>query len=309
MNDLADLSLDDGRISRHGSDMTWSKSLAVSLLATLAGLGLASGVGSEEHGTLLLGLSLPLVCTLLAFAMQWLAFVPAMLARSEHFYDLWGAMTYLTCVAIGVVSSSNLATRGLLVAGLVSVWALRLGGFLFLRVRRLGSDARFDHIKVSGPRFFMAWSLQGLWVSTTLLGVFVVLGSDATSSLGLLDGVGAALWLAGFLIETIADEQKRRFRAESTSGFIASGLWAWSRHPNYFGEILLWSGMAVIASAQMHGWSWLALVSPLFVFGLLRFGSGVPILEMRADRRFGHLASYQAYKRTTPVLVLRPPRS
>ena len=277
--------------------MTWSKGLAASGLAALAACGLASAAGSTSGE--LFGLSVPLFCVLVIFAMQWLAFVPASLARTEHFYDLWGAITYISCVGIALlaVPSSGAGVRGWLVGALVVLWAARLGGFLFLRVRAAGGDGRFDEIKTSAPRFLVAWSLQGLWISTTLLAAMICIGHRAPSALGIVDAVGLLLWVGGFAIEAISDEQKRRFRKSSSrDGFISTGLWAWSRHPNYFGEILLWTGIAIIASASMTGLGWLGLISPLFVFVLLRYGSGIPILESRSDERFGHLPGYQTYK-------------
>jgi steroid 5-alpha reductase family enzyme len=289
--------------------MSWSKGLAISVLAALAGCGLASVAGSASGE--LFGLPLPLFCAVVIFAMQWLAFVPASLARTEHFYDLWGAITYIVCVGIAVFTAapSGTAVRGLLVGSLVVIWAARLGGFLFLRVLTAGGDGRFDKIKTSAPRFLVAWSLQGLWISTTLLAALICLGHREPEAMSMVDGLGLFLWGIGFAIESIADEQKRRFRnSGSPDGFISTGLWALSRHPNYFGEILLWTGVAIIASASMAGWGWLGLISPLFVFALLRYGSGIPILEKRSDQRFGHLAAYQKYKGKTPLLILSWPR-
>lgn len=286
--------------------MTWSKGLAISALAALAGCGLASVAGSASGE--LLGLPVPLFCVLVIFAMQWFAFVPASLARTDCFYDLWGAVTYIVSVAIALFTAAGTGGRGLLLGSLVVIWAVRLGGFLFLRVLATGGDGRFDRIKTSAPRFLVAWSLQGLWISATVLAALICIGHREPAALGWVDALGLFLWVIGFAIETVADEQKRRFRKSgSPDGFISTGLWAWSRHPNYFGEILLWTGVAIIASASMAGWGWLGLISPLFVFALLRYGSGIPILERRSDQRFGHLPAYQKYKGKTPLLILSPP--
>ena len=91
------------------------------------------------------------------------------------------------------------------------------------------------------------------------------------------------------------------------SGFITSGLWSWSRHPNYFGEIVLWSGVAVMAASALSGWQWVTLTSPVFVALLLTRVSGIPLLERRAEARWGHLTEYQRYTAMTPVLLPRPP--
>ena len=122
---------------------------------------------------------------------------------------------------------------------------------------------------------------------------------------------GIAIWSVGFVIEVVADRQKSNFKADpSNEGeFIDTGLWAWSRHPNYFGEITLWLGMAVLAVPVLSGWQWVTLVSPLFVTLLLTRVSGIPMLEKRADDRWGSDPDYRRYKEQTPVLIPRPPRS
>jgi steroid 5-alpha reductase family enzyme len=123
--------------------------------------------------------------------------------------------------------------------------------------------------------------------------------------------VGFVVWLIGIGIEALADQQKSAFRADPANKgkFIQSGLWAWSRHPNYFGEIVLWVGVAIIAFPVLSGWQLVTLVSPLFVILLLTRVSGIPMLEKRADERWGGQPDYEAYKERTPVLVMRPPRS
>ncbi|MEM7002066.1 MAG: DUF1295 domain-containing protein, partial [Pseudomonadota bacterium] len=121
---------------------------------------------------------------------------------------------------------------------------------------------------------------------------------------------GLVLWLAGFAIEVVADNQKSAFRTDpiNEGQFIRTGLWAWSRHPNYFGEILLWCGIALMAWPVLSGWQLATLISPLFVVVLLTRISGVNLLERRADKEWGADQAYQEYKQNTPVLVLRPPK-
>ena len=146
------------------------------------------------------------------------------------------------------------------------MWAIRLGTFLFRRVTKDGHDKRFEHIRNRFSTFFMTWTLQGLWVSLTLACGLAAMTALHSAPLGPLAVIGTIAWLIGFLIETIADAQKSRFRAqpENEDRFIQSGLWAWSRHPNYFGEILLWLGVALIALPVLEGWQHVTLISPLF---------------------------------------------
>ena len=190
------------------------------------------------------------------------------------------------------------------------MWAGRLGTFLFRRVRKSGKDGRFDQIKTSFVRFLMAWMLQGLWVTLTAGAALAAITSGAKTTFGVLGVVGLVVWIVGFAIEVVADSQKSAFRREAKNAgdFITTGLWSWSRHPNYFGEIVLWTGMAIMVLPALAGLQHLTLISPLFVAALLLRISGVPMLERRADAKWGDQHDYERYKATTPVLVPRPPR-
>lgn len=257
------------------------------------------------------GLPVPALAAGLCFAVNWIAFVPAAILRSERFYDLTGSLTYLLVAAL---CASVALGRGeplrLLLCGAMSVWAVRLGGFLVRRIRRAGKDGRFDEMKGDPPRFLIAWTLQGLWVFLTSLAVVILASARAPLTVGVAAPLGLCVWLAGLLIEGVADAQKARFSEDPAQRgrFIQHGLWAWSRHPNYFGEIVLWFGLFLVGLQSYQGGQWVAAVSPLFVTLLLTRVSGVPLLERRADQRWGDDAGYQAYKRRTPVLIPRPPR-
>lgn len=260
--------------------------------------------------------SMPIIylCALLAFAVQWLVFVPSYIYQTEHYFDLTGSLTYLLLVAVALVAVASvqpLSAGAVLVAALVSAWAGRLGIFLFRRVKKAGKDGRFDAIKGYWPRFLVTWTLQGLWVFVTLLAGLVAMTTSNPQPLGVMGFVGGALWLLGFAMEVVADRQKSMFNADphNRGRFINVGLWRWSRHPNYFGEILLWLGVALIAVPVLQGWQWVAMLSPIFVTLLLTRISGVPLLEKRADQKWGQDAAYQQYKRQTPVLIPRLPRS
>ena len=251
------------------------------------------------------------LCGALAFAVNWLVFIPAAIKQTEHYYDLTGGVTYITVTVVAVLLSSKLDLRSAIVAGMVMFWSIRLASFLYMRISRAGKDSRFDKIKNQPPRFFLAWTLQGLWVLLTAACALVVITGGNREALGIVGYVGIVVWTIGILIEIVADQQKSAFRADPANKgkFITTGLWAWSRHPNYFGEIVLWTGMAIIAVPVLEGWQWATLISPVFVFFLLTRVSGVPMLEEAADERWGGQDDYEAYKLNTPVLVMRPPGS
>jgi len=275
-------------------------------LALWAGLAWAGGQGSVRIG----GVPLFVLCVDLAMVIQWIAFVPAYLGRTERFFDLTGSLTYILCTGVAVALGPPLGLRSAILATLVVVWAARLGSFLFLRIHRAGADRRFDEIRGSFVRFFVAWTLQGVWVTYTMGAALAVVTSERSQSLGVFGWLGLTLWVLGFGIEAVADAQKKRFRSrpENADRFIRSGLWAWSRHPNYFGEILLWFGVAMIATPALQGWQYVTLLSPVFVTFLLTKVSGVPLLEERADAKWGGDPEYETYKASTPVLMMRPPR-
>jgi steroid 5-alpha reductase family enzyme len=277
----------------------------VFVLLIAAGLAWAGSQGSVEA----VGFPLFALGVALAFIIQWLAFIPAWIFKTEKFYDLTGTITYLAVTITTLLLSGNVSSRGWLAAGLVAVWTIRLGSFLFMRVLSSGKDARFDEIKQSFTRFLMTWTLQGLWVSFTLAAALVIFTAREQVALDAFALIGSLVWALGFGIEVAADAQKDRFRKDpSNKGkFIHSGLWAWSRHPNYFGEILLWVGMAIIALPVMRGWGWVGLISPVFVYLLITRISGVPLLEKRADEKWGGQPDYEEYKAKTSIFLPLPP--
>ncbi len=248
------------------------------------------------------------LCGAVAFAINWLVFVPSALTQTERYYDLVGGITYITATVVAVLLSGALDLRATLVAAMIMVWSLRLSLFLFLRISRSGGDSRFDDIKNRPPRFFMAWTLQGLWVLLTAAAALAVITGGTREPLGAVGIAGIVVWAIGMIIEIIADRQKSKFKdnPDNSGKFINVGLWAWSRHPNYFGEIVLWTGMAIVAVPVLQGWQWATLISPVFVAFLLIKVSGIPLLEKKADERWGGQKDYEEYKRRTPVLVPTP---
>ena len=249
------------------------------------------------------------LCGALAFAINWLAFIPAALTQNEHYYDLVGGITYITVTLVALLLAGELDLRAVLVVAMVMIWSLRLASFLFLRISRSGGDSRFDDIKTRPLRFFMAWTLQGLWVLLTAAAALAVITGGAREPLGVVGILGLVVWTTGFLIEVIADRQKSNFRNDPNNEgkFINVGLWAWSRHPNYFGEIVLWTGMAIVALPVLHGWQWATLISPVFVTLLLTRVSGIPMLAEKAEKRWGGQDDFEEYKRKTPVLIPKKP--
>ncbi|KAG9243502.1 hypothetical protein BJ878DRAFT_583171 [Calycina marina] len=294
----------------------------------------------------------------LAFALQAAFAVPSIALQSDRVYDLSGSVTYLGVTALSLYlpalrarAASTLTSRAsevapsvlralgaanwrqLVLSAAVGVWAVRLGAHLFTRILKNGPDSRFDEIKKSPPKFAVAWFFQAVWVSLCLSPILALnaLSPALLKSLPLLvtDVLGLSLFVGGLGFEIVADQQKTEWMKQKKEkkhdeDFLTSGLWGVSRHPNYFGESILWSGIAIAAGGVIVrdlgqnglGLSTLggrgrllgvglAAVSPAFVTFLLTCVSGVPMSEGKYDERYGDREDYKRWKRETPVFIPR----
>ena len=270
-------------------------------------IGVLVALAGSQGGASIAGVPVFALSVGMAFVIQWLAFIPAYLLQTEKFFDLTGSLTYISVICMAVFFSPGTDSRSALLAAMVVIWAIRLGSFLFGRINKAGKDDRFDEIKPSLFRFLNVWTIQGLWVTFTMAAALTAITTTSRKGLDLFALAGFLLWVIGFAIEVAADAQKSRFNADPANKgrFIQTGLWSRSRHPNYFGEILLWAGVSIIAIPVLHGWQWAALISPFFVTLLLTRVSGIPLLEKKADKKWGGQAEYESYKKNTPVLIPR----
>ena len=268
-------------------------------------IALAGSQGSAEYA----GLSLFAICASVSYLLHWIIFVPSFIGQTEHYFDLTGTISYLTAIALGFYLNPSSDPRDLLIGVLITIWAVRLGTFLFTRVKKDGKDKRFTVMKTQFVWYLMTWTIGGCWVFITMAAGLAAITSNTTVALGLPALVGTLLWIIGFSIEIIADKQKRDFKKDTSKDkeFITTGLWAWSRHPNYFGEIMLWIGVTIIAYPVLVGWQLCTLISPIFVYVLLTRISGVPLLENRAIKKWGSDPEYTSYLERTPVLIMRKP--
>jgi steroid 5-alpha reductase family enzyme len=270
-------------------------------------VGALVALAGSQGGSQVAGIPIFAVLVGLVFLIQWLVFIPSFLQQTEHFYDITGSLTYLSVTTLALILTPGTDARSLLLFALVIIWALRLGTFLFRRVKKAGKDDRFDEIKPNFMRFLNAWTLQALWITLTASAALIAITSATRKSIDIFAVIGLLVWLFGFGFEVTADAQKSRFNANPANKgkFIHSGLWSKTRHPNYFGEIVLWIGVLIIALPVLRGWQWVALISPVFVTLLLTRVSGVPLLEKKADKKWGGQEDYEEYKQRTPVLIPR----
>ncbi|KAI4196012.1 MAG: hypothetical protein LQ350_006844 [Teloschistes chrysophthalmus] len=297
----------------------------------------------------------------LAYTIQGFAAVPSIFAQTERFYDLSGSLTYISCTALSLClptiraraaaaavggvkpawssilsalagSGGSLNWRQVALSAAVSIWATRLGTYLFSRITAdNGADSRFDDIRTSPPKFLAAFFAQATWVSLCLMPVLSLNALPASvfaalpAAVTLTDIIGALLFIGGLSFEVTADRQKNKWVQEKktkkhSEDFLTRGLWSKSRHPNYFGEVTLWTGIATLAAGVMvtnagqvgmglaaYGLlgqaaaTAMAGVSPAFVALLLFKVSGIPLSEGKYDKRYGNRKDYQEWKKNTPM--------
>lgn len=245
----------------------------------------------------------------ISLAINILMFLIAFKLKSDKLTDISYALTFISLVALYLFERTYDNAYPLVVSWIVLVWAVRIGGFLLMRVMKKGKDKRFDGMRESFTRFGRFWLGQAITV--WILMVPVLLTTDYGGDITRLSMIGFGVWLIGLLIESLADAQKWSFsqNPNNKGQWIHSGIWKYSRHPNYFGEITVWIGVYLFAYPALVGNDKLiGLASPVFIALLLLFASGVPILEKSADKRWGDLPEYKRYKKRTSLLIPLPPR-
>ncbi|GAB7363751.1 hypothetical protein MBLNU230_g4319t1 [Neophaeotheca triangularis] len=296
----------------------------------------------------------------LAFGIQAAVAIPSILYQSERFFDASGSLTYIACTAFSLflptlrarLAASTTATkppfpsllasltsnsgglnwRQVVLSACVTFWAARLGSFLYARITaENGQDSRFEGIREKPAKFFGVFCAQAVWVSLCLMPVLAV-NSIPASALAALptvmmsDVAGLALFVGGMSFEATADRQKNQWLQEKrekrhNEDFLTRGLWGKSRHPNYFGESTLWTGIATAAAgvllrevgqagmglsgstAARAGALAMCAVSPAFVTFLLLKVSGVPMSEQKYDKRYGDRKDYQKWKAEVPMFI------
>ncbi|KIM44914.1 hypothetical protein M413DRAFT_366213 [Hebeloma cylindrosporum] len=279
---------------------------------------------------------------LVTVAYQLLGFAIAWTLQFDKITDFTGGSNFFLLALLTLLCGNTYHARNIVASVLVMVWAVRIAGFLLFRVLKMGSDTRFDSIRSHFWRFFGFWIGQMLWIWTVSLPV-TILNSPAVSDVAnggsnpkfgtSRDIAGIIIWAIGFAIESVADAQKFHYKASKSipkGRPTNKGLWAWSRHPPYFGEILCWWGVWILclspttngdlpqpSRAAQYG----AIMSPIFTVILLMFGSGLPTAEKPTAKKFylyshgpnaqaehsNSWVEYQDYLRTTSILIPFPP--
>jgi steroid 5-alpha reductase family enzyme len=245
-----------------------------------------------------LGLSLTIQAVFFAFAAT---------LKTDKVTDLSYGLSFVAIALVLLASIDRSTGPALALAGMVVAWGLRLAGYLLMRIIRMGRDVRFDGVRENFVRFLRFWTFQGIAVWVIMLPVIAWFSAPGWWNPWML--IGGAIWAVGFVVETIADAQK--FAAKSRPGggdrWVESGLWRYSRHPNYFGELLVWWGIFVFVAGDLTGWQWSTVIGPLSITFLLLKVTGIPTLEASAARKWSADPDYRAYVRRTSRLVPWPP--
>ncbi len=245
------------------------------------------------------------VALLASLIINFLLFAVAFFLRTDKLTDASYSLSFITLAVYGYLKSSGGGYEKLLLA-LVLAWGLRLGIFLVIRIRRFGRDKRFDDIRNNFWKFGRFWLLQAVTVWVLMLGYLLAIQRASLTMIRWPFAVGLVIWLMAIVIESVADLQKLNFNSQprNRGKWIDSGLWRYSRHPNYLGEMMIWIGVFLICiSVLPRAEAYVAALSPLLISNLLLFVSGVPILEKAADQKWGKLAAYQNYKKRTATVV------
>ena len=266
----------------------------ISFVAVLisVSLGILTGIDEVRNGIIL------------SFIIHWLLFIPAYVFKTEKFYDLTGTISYISIVLYVLLSSTDgiINFGNMIVSSLIIMWTIRLGTFLFTRIKKAGEDKRFREIKKSFSWFLMAFTVSGMWVS--ICTICALTGISNGIELTMVTYIGIIIFIVGFAVEIISDNQKTNFRKieGNKDKFITTGLWKYSRHPNYLGEIILWIGVTIISYSSLEVNQLFTLISPIFTYLLLVHVSGINFLEKSGEKKWGHLNDYREYQEKTPRL-------
>ena len=237
-------------------------------------------------------------------------FAFAALLRTDKVTDLSYSLSFVVLTVVLFIRGGTFSLPHVVTAVLICAWGIRLGAYLFARILKTGVDHRFDDMRDHPLRFARFWALQALTVWVVMLPAIRLFSRAESGAVSWVSILGFGLWALGFAIEAASDAQKSAFKKDPANKkrFISSGLWKYSRHPNYLGESLLWWGLFIAAVPLFSGWDFLVVIGPLYLTLLLLFVSGVPLLEKSADSRYGKDAAYREYKRRTSIFLLLPRR-
>ena len=239
---------------------------------------------------------------ILVFVLNILGFLFAYSFQTDKVTDITYSLSFICTAFFLIIFFSNFHGFHLLIALMLVLWAIRLGSFLFKRIHKIGRDKRFDSMRSSFINFGSFWVLQSISVFILVLPIIFLFDQEKVG-IGVFQIIGASTWIAGFIIESLADFQKAKYKQKGEEGLFVNGLYRFVRYPNYLGEILLWCGLWFYGINYYTDFGWFTIISPIWTFALLRFISGIPLVEASRKKKYGTDPSYLKYMAKTPLLI------
>mmetsp|Transcript_7901 Transcript_7901/g.28031 ORF Transcript_7901/g.28031 Transcript_7901/m.28031 type:complete len:329 (-) Transcript_7901:93-1079(-) len=242
---------------------------------------------------------------------QGSCFLIAAKCKFDKITDFAGSMNFIIIALMSLIIGDWYSARQIILVAEVLICRFELAIFLLMRVLKRGKDDRFDEVREHFCRFFGFWVFQAIWAWTCTAPAVLACAMPADAPLDYRDFVGIAVFVVGVSMQFLADYQKSEFRANPANKgkFCDVGIWSWSRHPNYWGEILIWTGIFVGSlAATDNSIIWAGLMSPLYTLLILLGFSGAPIAESESNKRYGRGANAEAYaewrRATSPIVVM-----
>ncbi|MBS4201138.1 DUF1295 domain-containing protein [Bacillus sp. FJAT-49732] len=239
-----------------------------------------------------------------------LVFVIAQVKKNNSLVDIAWGLGYVIAALYSYIVSEFKTDRATLITILVILWGVRLAYYLFQRNWNMPEDYRYVNMRKRwGTRFVYVKMFLNVYILQLVL-LFIIAqpilitSQSASEGLGVLDYIGLGLWIIGYFFEVVGDHQLKKFKSkpENKGKLMTSGLWKYTRHPNYFGEATLWWGIFLISFSSPNGWA--GIFSPIIITLLLSFVSGVPLLE----KRFKDHPDFEAYSHRTSKFIPLPPK-